>query len=135
MIWGSSFILMKISKDELSAVQIAAVRIFSAGLVFLPFSLIHIRKLQRNKIIPVILTGMAGNLVPAFFFAEAIANDIDSALAAILNSLTPLCVVIIGLLFFKMKIQPIKIFGILIGLLGLVLLTISQKNLQFENMG
>ena len=34
-----------------------------------------------------------------------------------------------------MKIQPIKIFGILIGLLGLVLLTVSQKNLQFENMG
>ena len=135
LIWGSSFILMKISKDGLTAIQIASVRIFSAGLVFLPFSLIHIRKLQRNKIIPVILTGIAGNLVPAFFFAEAIANDIDSSLAAILNSLTPLCVVVLGLLFFKMKIQPIKIIGILIGLLGLILLSVSQKNLQFENMG
>src|SRR5690606_212164 len=135
LIWGSSFILMKISKDELTALQIAAVRIFSAGFVFLPFAFNHIRKLSRRNIILVILTGLTGNLIPAFFFAEAIANNIDSALAAILNSLTPLFVVVLGLVFFKTKIQPVKIAGILIGLLGLVLLTITQKNLHLENLG
>ena len=135
LIWGSSFILMKISKEELTAVQIATVRIFSAGLVFLPFSFVHIRKLSRRNILLVITTGLTGNLIPAFFFAEAIANNIDSALAAILNSLTPLFVVVLGLLFFKTKILPIKIAGVLIGLLGLVLLTITQKNLQLDNLG
>ena len=42
IIWGSSFILMKHSKEELSASQIAALRIFSAGLVFLPFATVEI---------------------------------------------------------------------------------------------
>ncbi|MBA2498702.1 MAG: DMT family transporter [Chitinophagaceae bacterium] len=135
LIWGSSFILMKISSEGLTAVEIAAVRIFSAGLVFLPFSINHLHKLPSKKISLVILTGVTGNLIPAFFFAEAIANNIDSALAAILNSLTPLFVVVLGILFFKLKILPIKIAGVLVGLMGLVLLTLSQRNLHIDNLG
>jgi Predicted permeases len=135
LIWGSSFILMKISTAGLNAAQIASVRIFSAGLVFLPFAIFHLKKIPADKLLMVILTGIFGNLLTAFLFAAAIANNIDSSLAAILNSLTPLSVVILGAIFFKAKIRSDKIIGILIGFAGLCLLTITQKNINLQNAG
>ena len=135
IIWGSSFILMRYSKDDLSSPQIAAVRIFSAGIVFLPLAIIHIRKIPRKKTGLIILTGVFGNLFPAFLFAEAIARNIDSSLAGILNSLTPVCVALIAIIFFKDKIKTQKILGVLVGFAGLILLTLTQGDISLENVG
>lgn len=133
-IWGSSFILMKESRKGLSAPQIASLRIFAAGIVFLPFACFHIMKIPRQKIGKVALAGLFGNLLPAFCFAIAIMK-IDSSLAGILNSLTPICVVTIGIAFFKARVEPQKIIGILIGFAGLCLLTFTQENVSFDNIG
>ena len=104
-IWGSSFILMKLSSRELNGWQIASVRIFSAGLVFLPFAVIHLSKVPRNKIGLIIVSGILGNFFPAYLFAIAIDEKVDSSLAGILNSLTPLLVIAIGALFFKAHVH------------------------------
>jgi len=133
IIWGSSFILMKHSKEELTASQIAAIRIFSAGVVFLPFAAFHLKKIPGRKILLVILSGVTGNLLPAFFFASAIAKNIDSSLASILNSLTPIFVVLIAVGIFRDKIKLQKIIGVLIGFIGLMLLFLSWKGISFEN--
>jgi drug/metabolite transporter (DMT)-like permease len=132
-IWGSSFILMKYSQRGLTAGQIAALRIFSAGVVLLPFAVYPLTKFPRHKLFYTILCGIAGNLLPAFLFAEAISKNIDSSLAGILNSLTPVCVVGIGIIFFKDRIKFKKILGVLIGFTGLVILTIAQKGVSFQN--
>jgi drug/metabolite transporter (DMT)-like permease len=135
IIWGSSFILMSYSKEELSSSQVAAVRIFSAGLVFLPLAFFHIRKIPRKKLLLVILTGVFGNLVPAFLFAEAIAKNIDSSVAGILNSLTPVCVVGIAVLFFGDRIRLQQILGVILGFAGLVLLTVTRGDVSLDNIG
>lgn len=128
---------MQDSQEGLSAVQIAAVRIFSAGFVFIPFALFHFRKIPKNKLGLVILSAVVGNLLPAFLFAEAITR-LDSSLAGILNSLTPICTVVIGIFFFKDHIKSQKIWGVVTGFLGLVLLTVipllmDHKTISFEN--
>jgi drug/metabolite transporter (DMT)-like permease len=133
IIWGSSFILMKHSKEELTAPQIASFRIFSAGLVFLPFAVFHLAKIPRKKIFLVVVSGITGNLLPAFFFASAIAKNIDSSLASILNSLTPIFVVLIAVGVFRDKIKIHKIIGVLVGFAGLILLFLSWKGISFEN--
>lgn len=138
-IWGSSFKLMQDSQAGLNAAQIAALRIFSAGIVFLPFAVFHIGRIPRPKLFPVIMSAVFGNLLPAFLFAAAI-TKIDSSLAGILNSLTPICVVLIAILFFRDRISKQKITGVLVGFLGLVLLTLApvllkDKTLSFENIG
>ncbi len=133
-IWGSSFILMKVSNQGLTASQIAALRIFSAGLAFIPFAFFHISNVARKKIGLLIITGIFGNLLPAFCFAIAILK-IDSSLAGILNSLTPICVVFVGVLFFRDKIRTQKIIGVMIGFAGLCLLTFTQKNISINNFG
>ena len=101
-IWGSSFILMKVSSQGLTASQIAALRIFSAAIVFVPFAFFHMVNLTRKKAGLLVFTGIFGNLLPAFCFAIALLK-IDSSLAGILNSLTPICVVLIGTLVFRDK--------------------------------
>ena len=132
-VWGSSFILMKESLQGLTAVQIASFRIFSAGIVFMPFAVFHVSKIPRKKAGFVILAGLFGNLLPAFCFAISL-YKIDSSLASILNSLTPLCVAIIAIVFFKDKIKGQKILGILIGFGGLCLLTLYNNSIRFDNI-
>ena len=134
IIWGSSFILMKHSKEQLSAAQIAALRIFSAGLVFLPLAVFHLRMIPPQKIFVVIMSGITGNLVPAFLFATAIARNIDSSLASILNSLTPIFVVLIAVLVFRDRIKIQKVIGVLLGFAGLALLFLSWRGINFENI-
>ena len=83
----------------------------------------------------VIISAICGNLLPAYLFAGAIAKNIDSSLAGILNSLTPICVVVTGILFFRSKIQSKKIWGVIIGFAGLTLLTLAgKKGISFENV-
>ena len=133
-IWGSSFILMKVSSQGLTAYQVAALRIFSAALVFIPFAIFHIDHLPFQKAGLLVLAGIFGNLLPAFCFAIALLK-IDSSLAGILNSLTPICVVLIGILIFRDKIKLQKIAGVVVGFAGLCLLTFTQKNISVENAG
>jgi drug/metabolite transporter (DMT)-like permease len=123
LIWGSSFILMKVGRTQLNGVQIGAIRILSAGLVFAPFAVFHIRHIPRRSIPLLALSGLLGNLLPAFCFAAAI-DHIDSSLEGILNSLTPLFVIMVGALFFQVKLETRKVAGVLVGFVGLVLLSL-----------
>lgn len=134
IIWGSSFILMKWSREGLNATQIASVRIFSAGLVFVPFAIFHFRSIPLNKLHLVILSALFGNLLPAYLFAGAIARKVDSSLAGILNSLTPLFVVVLGILVFRSTVKRQQIIGVLVGFAGLTLLTLSRGGIRFDNL-
>ena len=83
----------------------------------------------------VILSAICGNLLPAYLFAGAIAKNIDSSLAGILNSLTPICVVVTGIIFFRSRIEGRKILGVFIGFAGLTFLTLAgKKGISFENV-
>ncbi len=135
LLWGSSFILMKEGAKNLSGWQIGAIRIFSASAVFFPFALFSLRKLPAGKLPLIILTGFLGNLFPAFLFGIAIQRQIASSLAGILNSLTPLFVIVIGALFFKKTVPAKKVVGVLIGLVGLVLLSVSRGTVTLSEVG
>ncbi len=114
--------------------QVAALRIFSASLVFLPFAIVHLSHVDRRTAILLVIAGLFGNLIPSFCFAIALLK-IDSSLAGILNSLTPLCVVTTGILIFKDKIKLQKIWGVLLGLAGLCILTLTQNDISLQNAG
>jgi drug/metabolite transporter (DMT)-like permease len=135
VVWGSSFILMKTSAEYLNGLQIGAIRIFAAGIGFLPWAVFHASKIPVKKSGIVILTGLLGNFLPALLFASAIKGNGESSLASILNSLTPLFVIVIGVLFFKSKIQSRKITGVLIGFAGLVILSLLRGPVESNDHG
>jgi drug/metabolite transporter (DMT)-like permease len=135
VVWGSSFILMKKSSEHLNGLQIGAVRIFAAGVVFLPLAVFHLGKIPWRKLGIVMVTGLLGNLLPALLFASAIKENGESSLASILNSLTPLFVIVISVLFFKSKVQSKKIAGVLVGFAGLVVLSLSKGRFIANDSG
>ena len=135
IVWGSSFILMKKSAEHLNGLQIGATRIFAAGVSFLPWAILHVSKFPFRKLGVVALTGLFGNFLPALLFASAIKGNGESSLASILNSLTPLFVIVIGVLFFKSKVQGRKIAGVLIGFIGLVILSLLRGPVSANDYG
>ena len=131
LIWGSSFILMKEGLVVLTAYQVAALRIFTAGLVLMPMAVRSFRQIPKDKIFTIILSGTLGSFIPAFLFCVA-EERINSSLAGILNALSPLFAILVGVLFFQMKTSPQKIGAVLIGFLGLCLLFVSKDGFTFD---
>jgi drug/metabolite transporter (DMT)-like permease len=134
LIWGSSFILMKAGMHQLTPYQVASIRILSAGLVLLPFARKALQQVPKNKLGLVILSGLLGSFFPAYLFCVA-ETKIDSSLAGILNALTPLFTILLGISFFQLKAGWVKITGVLIGFLGLCLLIAPGSKVtvdQFE---
>jgi len=126
MIWGSSFILMKLGIDKLNAYEVASLRILSAGLVLVPFAYKAIKTIPRDKIWYAILSGILGSFLPAYLFCIA-ETKIDSSLAGILNALTPLFTIVIGVSFFHLKASRNKWLGVIIGFVGLILLPFASN--------
>ncbi len=134
LIWGSSFILMKEGLVSLTAYEVAAIRMLSAGLVSIPFAYRSFREITKTQRRYSILTGILGSYLPAIFFCIA-QTKIDSALAGMLNALTPLFVLLIGAAFFKLPLIKGKLIGILIGFSGMIMLFMKQKGaFHFEEM-
>lgn len=129
VIWGSSFILMKwgMNGDLLSPYDVASIRIFSAGLVLLPFAVRAFKTIPISKWWVVILSGLLGSFFPAYLFCIA-ETRIDSALAGILNALTPLFTIIIGVGFFQLRASSKKWLGIILGFIALALIPFAANN-------
>lgn len=134
LIWGSSFILMKEGMKNLSAYQVASLRIFSAGAVLLPVAVRNLRLINKKDIPLTILSGLLGTFFPAYLFCIA-ETRLDSGVAGILNALTPLFTILIGVVFFQLKLSPRKWVGVLTGLAGLILLVLAgKKQISFSNI-
>ncbi|HKP32680.1 MAG TPA: DMT family transporter [Chitinophagaceae bacterium] len=128
-VWGSSFILMKIGMNRLTPYQVASVRMVSAGIVLLPIAIRRFREIPKKQLGYIILSGLLGSFFPAYLFCIA-ETKIDSALAGILNALTPICVIIVGLLFFQNRSTRNQVIGVLIGFVGLCLLFITKGKID-----
>ena len=128
-VWGSSFILMKIGMTRLSPYQVASVRMVSAGIVLLPIAVKRFREIPRQHLGYIILSGLLGSFFPAYLFCIA-ETRIDSALAGILNALTPICVIIVGLLFFQSRSTRNQVIGVVTGFVGLCLLFITKGKID-----
>jgi len=105
----------------LSPLQLGSLRIIFTTIILLAIGFPSLKKIPKNKWKWIFLTGYIGSFFPSFLFAFA-QTEIDSGVAAILNSLTPLATLLIGLGFFKFIIDSKQIVGVIIGLIGSFLL-------------
>lgn len=121
LIWGSSFILIKKGLAVLTSLEVASIRVISAGLFMLPLVIRRFAVQQRSDWLYLFVVGFSGSFFPALLFAVA-QTQISSSLSGVLNSLTPVFVLLIGALFFKQRISIFGFGGVSIGLLGSVLL-------------
>ena len=127
VIWGSSFILMKRGLEVFNYMQVANARIFIAFITLIPLMPKAFKLVKRRHFFPILITALLGNGIPAILFAKA-QTYLDSSFVGILNSSVPLFTIIIGFLFFKIKPNKANVIGVLVGLLGVLFLTINSLN-------
>lgn len=133
--WGSSFILMKQALHAFSGIQIASFRLLAAGAFFVPLLIAQRAYLpNRTEWGWSFVCGMVGSFFPAYLFSYAVMH-MDSSLVGIMNSFTPLFVLVIGYLFFRQRISRRQLGGLFLGLAGCIMITLSglQGQLTFNS--
>lgn len=126
--WGSSFLWIKIALEEIGPFLLVALRILFAvlGLTIV----VWIKKPsipQRERWwVPLLVLGVTNTALP-FILISWGELYIDSAIAAILNSSTPLFTIVIAHLFLTDdRITSQKLLSLVIGFLGVILLLIRD---------
>ncbi|MDR4987595.1 MAG: DMT family transporter [Bacteroidales bacterium] len=132
LVWGSSFILIKWGLLSFSANEVGALRIAISFVVLSPLVWKHIRKVPWRKLKYFLMAGIIGNGLPPFLFARA-QTVIDSYMAGVLNSLTPLFTLLVGVLLFGIKTRWYNVLGVLIGFGGAVGLLTIANGTQINN--
>jgi drug/metabolite transporter (DMT)-like permease len=132
-IWGTSFILMKKGLQYFTPGQVASLRLSIACILLMPFSINYAAKLKKQNLGSFIIAGFFGISIPAFLFTHA-QTHIISSVAGVLNSLTPLFTLVIGLIFYKSTTRYYNIIGVLIGLAGASALIIGNNGFTFTDI-
>ena len=134
-IWGSSFFNIKIATYSFEPYTLALIRVIFASLFLLVFSFlckIKINAFSKEWKIYA-LVGLCNIAIPFSLIAVG-TNKVDSYLAAILMSTTPLTGSILAHIFTKdEKITFFKSIGIILGFAGVLLLFFDKLILNNEN--
>ncbi|WP_310555757.1 DMT family transporter [Flavobacterium sp.] len=121
LIWGSSFILIKRGLVGLNAFQVGSLRIIFTSIFLLLIGFKSLSKIPHIQWKYVAMTAFFGTFLPVYLFSYA-QTQIHSSVSAILNSLTPMNTLILGILAFGLTFKRGQIIGVLIGLAGSILL-------------
>lgn len=135
LIWGSSFILMKRGLIYYSPEQVAAIRLTVAFAASFPLAISGYRHIRKEDWKYLLIPGVVGSGIPALLFSIA-QTHINSSLAGMLNSLTPLFTLLVGYLFFKYSFKVNHVLGVILGFFGAAgLVLIRADGLYFEKAG
>lgn len=126
LLWGSSFLWIKLSLRGLSPVQISFVRlVLGAGLLA---TLVLVRGLRRA--VPrgrdiwgsLVVAALIGNATPFFLFAAG-EQQVDSSIAGVLNATTPLWTFAVAVsIGHERRVSPVRATGLVLGFAGTVLI-------------
>jgi drug/metabolite transporter (DMT)-like permease len=139
VIWGSSFLWIKIAIQEISPILLVSLRLLF-GAIGLAIAALFLRPewpRQRKIWFFLILFGFTNNAIPYVLISWG-EKFIDSGVAAILNSTTPLFTMVVAHFFLHDdRITPARLTGLLIGFLGIIILVSRdiQPGLQFNILG
>ena len=135
LIWASAFFNIKIATYSYGPLTIAFLRIFLGAVlivIFCYFKKIKIEAFSKDWYW-FALIGFVNLVIPFFLIAYGV-QKIQSNLAAILMSTTPLSSAILAHFFTKTeKINFTKIIGVIVGFLGIIILFSDNILINNEN--
>jgi drug/metabolite transporter (DMT)-like permease len=135
LIWGASFLFIELSLTFLTPVGVAFGRTAFGALAMAVAILVFRTKLPTSWEAWKHLTiaGLMMSSIPFVLFSYA-QTEVTSALAAIINAVTPITTVIVILIAFRTeKLKPHVIIGIVIGLLGVLVVLGAWQGFDENN--
>lgn len=124
LVWGASFLFMKVALDGVSFGQIAWSRELFGALTLGIVMIVGRHRMPREPIIYAhfVVIALTTCVIPHLLFAWA-EQHISSGLAAIYNSTTPIATAILAAIAFRVeKLDRGKIFGIILGIVGVLVI-------------
>jgi drug/metabolite transporter (DMT)-like permease len=124
ILWGGSFFFVGVAVNALPPLTIVSLRVALASLTLLAVVFFSGLRLPLRREIWTAFLGMSllNNVIPFSLIVWG-QTHIASGLAAILNATTPLFTVIAAHLWTRdEKLNPMKIFGVIIGFAGVVIM-------------
>jgi drug/metabolite transporter (DMT)-like permease len=119
-IWGTSLYMIKKATLGFDGYQVGALIMLFSALILLPFGFKSLKKIKKKHISALLIIAIFSTFIPSFMFTIAI-GKVGVSITSILNSLTPLNTLWLGFAFFGMKFSKNQVFGLSIGLLGLII--------------
>ena len=135
LIWGSSFMFIKIAVRELAPATLVAGRVGLAAvtLALVVPALVGGRETVtalRGFVGPLVLVGLLNTALP-FWLLSWGETRIDSGLAAILQAAVPIFMAVFALAFFPdERVTGLRLAGVLVGFVGVALLVGVQPRGQ-----
>lgn len=126
-VWGASFLFIKKSVQIFNPVQMAMWRMVMATAIYLPVAALFWSKIDWKRWKPLVIVAFCGSAIPNFMFAVA-QQHVSSSLAGVLNALTPLFTLILGVIFFQMIFLREKLLGVVLGLAGAAVLILFNSS-------
>jgi drug/metabolite transporter (DMT)-like permease len=124
LVWGSSFLFMKVALGGISFGQVAWTRLVLGGLTLGVIMLVMRARLPRKPSVYLhfLVIGIVGCVFPFLLFAWA-EQYVSSGLASIYNAVTPIATALMATLVFRVeKLDRSRILGVVVGILGVVII-------------
>ena len=130
LVWGASFLFMKIALDGVSFGQVAWSRLVLGGLTLGLIVLATRPRVNHGPVLPregivwlhFLVIAITGCLVPHLLFAWA-EQYVSSSLASIYNAVTPIMTALMVTLAFRVeKLGRDRVIGVLVGIGGVVVI-------------
>jgi drug/metabolite transporter (DMT)-like permease len=137
LIWGSSFLWIKIAVDELPAATVVTQRLTIGFVCMLAFMAARGVRLPGSprELLPLAVMGALNAALPYLLITWG-EEVVDSATAAVLNSLTPIfSLVIAGTLLRTETVTFLRVVGLLVGFAGAALLATREFELRGDPAG
>ncbi|MGR3809074.1 DMT family transporter [Jiulongibacter sp. NS-SX5] len=131
LIWGSSFLLIKIGLEAYNPLQVAVIRLCSTLPIVTPFAFKLLGRIPKSSLGIVVLVGLISTLIPSFLFALAQVH-VNSATAGILNATVPIFTLVVGYFFFKQRVNRTQILAIIIGLFAVGIVVVQGNGTDFS---
>ncbi len=131
-IWGSSFLMIKYSLEELNPSDIAIYRIL-IGALFINIFVRAKENILKTDNVRIFIISFFWMALPFYMFGIA-EQTITSSLAGLINGSTPIFVAFIAVIFYKLKVTKIQILYIFTGFIGVGLISLSEgiSDLSFD---
>ena len=132
LIWGSSFLWIKIGVEEMDPATLVAYRISIGAVAMLVFVRLTGERLPRTvrELVPLAVLGMVATALP-FFLITWGEEYIDSGTAAVLNSLTPIfSMILAGLILRTESVTVARVIGLVTGFGGAAVLASREFALR-----
>ena len=124
LVWGASFLFMKVALDGVTFYQVAWSRLVLGGLTLGLIVLLTRSRLPREPVVYLhfLVIAITNCVVPHLAFAWA-EQYVSSGLASIYNAVTPIATALMVTLAFRVeKLSRGQLLGIAIGIVGVVVI-------------